>query len=361
MVWPILLECLLVLLAFFWLPVMRGAEGFFGVRVSEEFYTREGRTILRQYRIALLATAVGCGSLGVFLSGVAVSWSWIVLQVLLLVGATLLHAYFRQLVKPHRVVITKGRTVASLHRRRLSEYTNVPLELVLMVLLIVPSLILLTYWPQLPERIPVHWNALMQPDRWAPRSWRVLVLIPLTTLWLQGLLLWVKASMLQMKMPLPAQNTAQYFELKERSVKLLMRFFDAVRLLLAVLFGTIMLTTIFSAQPSLKPLERVAGIVIWACVPVLVGSVIYVVARSIQLNRQMRGLSGDRLPSGSGDDSGWYVGGTFYYNPNDPALFVERQVGIGLTLNFAHKQAVYVMAYILGGTALLMVLSFTAT
>lgn len=360
MVWLMLLECLLVLSVFFWVPVMRGAAGFFGVRVSEEFYTNEGRAILRQYRVALLLTAVGFGVLALFLHRVAVPWGWVVPQVLLLVSATLLHTYFRQLVQPHRVVITKGRTVASLHRRRLSEYTNVVLELVLVVLLIAPVLILVACWSQLPARIPVHWNFAMQPDRWAARNWRVLALMPMTSVWLQGVMLWVKVSMLQVKMPLPAQNTAQYFELKERSVRLMMRFIDGMRLLLAVLFGTIMLSTIFSALPSLKPLERVAGIVIWACVPVLIGSVIYMIVRSRQLNEQLRVLSGDRLPSGIGDERGWYAGGTFYYNPNDPALFVEKQIGIGLTLNFAHKQALYVMAYLLGGTALLMMWAFTA-
>lgn len=36
------------------------------------------------------------------------------------------------------------------------------------------------------------------------------------------------------------------------------------------------------------------------------------------------------------DDDKWYLFGTIYYNPEDPALIVEKRVGMGSTANFAH-------------------------
>lgn len=42
---------------------------------------------------------------------------------------------------------------------------------------------------------------------------------------------------------------------------------------------------------------------------------------------------GDATP-----DSAW-IGGLFYYNPEDPALFVEKRYGLGWTVNFGHPQA----------------------
>jgi uncharacterized membrane protein len=35
------------------------------------------------------------------------------------------------------------------------------------------------------------------------------------------------------------------------------------------------------------------------------------------------------------DDRHWKLG-QFYYNPNDPAIWVEKRFGIGWTVNFAH-------------------------
>jgi uncharacterized membrane protein len=34
----------------------------------------------------------------------------------------------------------------------------------------------------------------------------------------------------------------------------------------------------------------------------------------------------------------------FYFNPDDSALFVEKRIGIGYTINFAHASAWIIMA-----------------
>ena len=59
------------------------------------------------------------------------------------------------------------------------------------------------------------------------------------------------------------------------------------------------------------------------------------------------GIHGDGTP-----DAGW-KGGFVYYNPNDPALLVERRMGIGWTLNMANRWS----WLILGAMALAIVIS----
>ncbi|WP_276360618.1 DUF5808 domain-containing protein [Daejeonella sp. H1SJ63] len=39
--------------------------------------------------------------------------------------------------------------------------------------------------------------------------------------------------------------------------------------------------------------------------------------------------------------------GIIYYNPNDPSVWVEKRVGIGWTLNFAHVRSYFIMGLIL--------------
>jgi uncharacterized membrane protein len=43
---------------------------------------------------------------------------------------------------------------------------------------------------------------------------------------------------------------------------------------------------------------------------------------------------GDATP-----DDAWKVGGLFYYNPSDPAVWVEKRVGLGYTLNYGNSSA----------------------
>ena len=42
----------------------------------------------------------------------------------------------------------------------------------------------------------------------------------------------------------------------------------------------------------------------------------------------------------------WH-GNQFYYNPQDPALFVEKRIGVGLTLNSGNRVSWIVLALIL--------------
>jgi uncharacterized membrane protein len=45
-------------------------------------------------------------------------------------------------------------------------------------------------------------------------------------------------------------------------------------------------------------------------------------------------VHGDATP-----DHAWKVGGLFYFNPHDPAIWVEERVGLGYTLNIGNARA----------------------
>lgn len=47
------------------------------------------------------------------------------------------------------------------------------------------------------------------------------------------------------------------------------------------------------------------------------------------------------------DDDHYWKWGLFYYNPNDPAIWIEKRFGIGWTLNFANPLAVGVLVVLL--------------
>ncbi len=55
-----------------------------------------------------------------------------------------------------------------------------------------------------------------------------------------------------------------------------------------------------------------------------------------------QGLHGDATP-----DHAWKVGGLFYFNPRDPAIWVEKRVGLGYTLNIGNSRAWLLIAMML--------------
>lgn len=55
--------------------------------------------------------------------------------------------------------------------------------------------------------------------------------------------------------------------------------------------------------------------------------------------RRRRGTGSPMTARGDATPDRAWIGGLFYYNPDDPALFVEKRFGLGWTLNFGHPQA----------------------
>jgi uncharacterized membrane protein len=43
------------------------------------------------------------------------------------------------------------------------------------------------------------------------------------------------------------------------------------------------------------------------------------------------------------DDDQYWKGGLFYFNKNDPSVFVEKRFGIGYTINFANPIGYFIL------------------
>jgi uncharacterized membrane protein len=56
---------------------------------------------------------------------------------------------------------------------------------------------------------------------------------------------------------------------------------------------------------------------------------------------------GHQAPAGDRTPDKCWKGGVFYYNPADPALWVEKRFGIGWTCNFGNPRAWFVLGGIL--------------
>ncbi len=63
-------------------------------------------------------------------------------------------------------------------------------------------------------------------------------------------------------------------------------------------------------------------------------------------------MTGDRTP-----DECWKWG-LIYYNPDDPALMVEKRFGIGWTINFAHRGAWICLALLIVAVSLMPIITW---
>jgi uncharacterized membrane protein len=340
---------LIMLAGFFWMPVLRGEDAFFGVRVPAEFYRGEGRALLRRYWFWLLMVFVEVEVLGLLVSlyRAELPLARMASAPLTVLPAFILYILFYRQVRPFAASTENERFASSLRRRHLSDYTNIYLEAAVLLLTVLPSLLLVYYYPQLPERIPVHWDWLGRPDDWARKSFGTVFFLSALLIYMQGLFLLIKRGLLTVKMTLPAERTEEYLEGKEKFLRVIMRLMDWARLFTALMMGGLLLKIVFSSVPHLNPLDRLVLVLSFASTVLLVAGIIYFTVRLITIDRWLKRTAGRVYVQRSRDAAHWYAGGLFYYNPDDPSLFVEKMVGFGYTFNMANRWVYIYLAYML--------------
>jgi uncharacterized membrane protein len=355
---PLLAFDLLLLMVFMFVPVMRGEDAFFGVRVSSEVYLGEGRRLLRRYRFWLVMTFIEIEVIGFAVSFYRgrTEFAQVAPRLLLVPLTMLLYVIFYRQAKRLELVEDHQRYASALKTRRLADYTSLALEVAIVVLTIAPALLLVYYYPQLPERIPVHWNWKGRPDEWARKSYYAVFSLAAMLIYMQGLILIVKQGVLGVKMTLPAEHAEEYLRLKEAALALTVRFMDWMRLLLCVTLGGLAANVVFTAVERLRFLSGPAVIASWISGLLMVVAIVVSVYRFYRIDRQLRTQVGRVYVQRQRDAEHWYLGGLIYFNREDPALWVEKLVGWGYTCNLGNKWF-YVYAALMAGLPLLLTVS----
>ncbi len=182
------------------------------------------------------------------------------------------------------------------------------------------ALFLQANWDRIPERFPVHWGANGVPNRWSERNVQG-VYGPLV--FALELCLWFVAA-----------GLASWFGARRSHLRsAVLGCLIAVEYLLGTMFGIVAIT----------PLVHIP---VWA---IVLSPLIFAVPVIIVM---MRAMAQPKDPPEPTPDECWKGGGVIYYNPDDPALMVEKRFGAGYTFNFANR-----WSWALLGSLVLIVLS----
>jgi len=306
----------LVAVIFQFMPLLTRPGVFFSATVDPQFpRSADGRRLLRSYR--------GQAALWAVLAiGLALLWLprrpqlAILSPVLLLVAGTGL-SYWLKFREVHARYGQPRREIRQTDLAPQSIGANFTAWLWLppFVALGVTAVYLQLHWNQLPERFPVHWGADGLPNRWSSRN-------PLSVygpvLMGAGMNLFLLA--LGWLLSRLSRNTVM------RRV--------TVRILEVLLYPL----TFSFVMVALLPFGLVVPVWLVPTIMLLfVAGLIYWSYRQITVP-----ASADAVPEPQSDS--YWKAGMFYYNPNDPAIFVAKRVGIGYTMNFASKWTWVVLA-----------------
>nr|BBH94967.1 hypothetical protein KTA_31660 [Thermogemmatispora argillosa] len=182
-------------------------------------------------------------------------------------------------------------------------------------------------YPVLPERIPLHFGINGQVDRWGGKE--ELLLLSLFILVLNVLLLGLALKLPQGSRQLDPADPEQARRDRQRRQQ-------ALSNMLAAMLGIVNLSffLILLLLTQVIPLTASMSVLILVLVLLSLGlpslTVFYIAqTRPTQIYAM-------RTNYVAHDDDRYWKAGFFYVNRDDPALFVERRVGVGWTVNMGH-------------------------
>lgn len=223
------------------------------------------------------------------------------------------------------------------------------LYLIPLILTVVSILYSFLNYSALPEMLPTHWNLLGEADNWQIKSPLNLAMQSLMQLLLFGILYYVSDQLFTTRGKLDATHY-------EASKKAFINYLKGMGYSLYVITFSINLTFILTTFSMVKGTSLGMGLIFLGLILPLAASVYLLMAWF----RYRKNTASHTSYSPENKESHW-IWGSFYYNPNDPSLFVEKRYGIGWTINLGTLAGKVIMIitllFIIGSIFLPLVLS----
>jgi hypothetical protein len=306
-------------LIFHWMPLWRRNGIWFGVTVAPGFSDGpEARSVLHRFRIAIWLLALAAVTATALGLPANFPWAFPAAMTLELGGALAAFAHARRQTLPHAVRPVPRS--ASLTSAPEGLPGGVAAVLVPLATLAAAALYLYLNWNRIPERFPVHWGIDGSPDRWSGRTWLGVYTPLLLGAVHCGLMLLIALGILRAS---PRGRVAANAAAGAQVRRVTLQFLVAGVWGMALVLAAVSVDRVLPDRPfgNLPPALISVGFIALA-VPF--------VWRLIRIGRTL-GSGGDGTP-----DRCWKLG-IFYFNPADPAIFLEKRFGIGYTINFGNR------------------------
>ncbi len=334
----------LVAIIFAFTPYYIRKTDAFGVSVPEEQYDHPRLAAMRAaFRNKVLAVGLAATALCV---AVALFWPrW-----LLPAGMTVLFAQMAAVFGIYYRFHRQAKTLKAAQNWQKNVVTKVAVELsrvvrvsplwVLFYLLPIGITAAMTIeaYPGLPQQIPMNFSFSGAVTSYAAKSWRAVMLLPVTQLILTLIFGVVLLSISRSRLTIDPQR-------EEESLRRSNIFRLAWSLFL--LIGGFSLVCMFVLlQMVILGKLSIAWVNPFALgIPLLfIGAALVLSVKLGQGGSRIRDKAGKSTVLSVRDDDRYWKLGTFYYNPEDPAVFVEKRFGIGWTCNFARPTSYLLLA-----------------
>lgn len=219
------------------------------------------------------------------------------------------------------------------HRQKLT--ISYAWYLIPLVLIFITVGLTIIYYQQIPNQIPMQYNFDNEVTRTAAKSFRTVMMMPMMQLVMLGLFIFINYMMSRSKQVIDNDNPTDSMRRSVLFRLIYSKFNFVMCLLLILLFMFIQLSFIFAISQTVIMLALVVVLII------IFGGLLFLMVRVGQGGSRLKLTENgqtDKPRPVRDDDANWKLG-VFYFNPKDPALFVEKRFGVGWTINMARPTA----------------------
>ncbi len=305
-------------------PYMTRRDIFFGVTIAPAF--RDGgiaRRAARRYALEVWALAAVIGVLVATSPSPELSAPVALTQTL---GASVAFAIARSTVLPHAAAPSAVREAEIAPRPSLPG--SILAQVGPFLILLVSALYVGAHWDDIPARFPTHWNLAGRPNGWTEKS----VVGVFRVLWIGvvvcGTMCATSLAVLhRARLPrVTGEDGRQYRRARQVNLVALL----ASSYTVALLLGWTSVSATFASTEAGRPLPLVLRIAPFVIAIVGTGAL-------VRLRIDARAAGG--TPIGDTTPDGNWLLGQVYFNRADPAILVEKRMGLGYTLNFGNRLA----------------------
>jgi len=187
-------------------------------------------------------------------------------------------------------------------------------------------------YDQFPDRLPMQYNMSGEVTRYADKSIVAVLSLPFLQLFLTGLFMFINYVIAKSKQQIDPANPEESIEQNLIFRRRWSVYLIVSGTLLVAMFAVPQVSFIYEMNLTimLSLIFAVVGIT-------LLGALLITITTGQGGSRVKLGKTKDGDLINRDDDRYWKLG-VFYFNPEDPAIWIEKRFGSGWTMNFARPQ-----------------------
>jgi uncharacterized membrane protein len=211
------------------------------------------------------------------------------------------------------------------------------------IIVLVTVFITFQNYQSMPDQIPTKYNFDGEVTNWVDKSYRSVLVMPIMQVYLTLLFIFINTMIAKAKQQVSAENPEDSMYKNVVFRRRWSAYIIITGIAVVSLFAYIQLSSIYSIDT-----ELMAVIPLILTIGLVTGSIVLSITTGqggSRVKTTTTGVNGAVLDR---DDDRYWKLGMFYFNPNDPSLFLEKRFGVGWTINLARPIGWIIFTVIIG-------------